>query len=76
VLGKRIAAAIATIAHAVRRAAGPVAARSAFPAVLALVMVLFLFFQDAIDRRDPKLALAPVRGDDLVFTDGPDEPAP
>jgi hypothetical protein len=33
---------------------------SAFPLSLALVVVLFLLVQDRIDRRDPKLALAPV----------------
>jgi hypothetical protein len=73
IFGKRVAKTVGAIAHAVSQAAGPVAERSAFPAALLAAMVLFLFFQDAIDRRDPKLALAPMRSDDLPFTDGPDD---
>ena len=37
-----------------------VASAARFPMVLLIAMVLFLLLQDSIDRRDPKLALAPV----------------
>lgn len=33
---------------------------AAFPLLLVLLLILFLVIQDQIDRRDPKLALAPV----------------
>lgn len=39
----------------------------AFPAILALVVAIFLAVQNRIDRRDPKLALAPVGPDVLAF---------
>jgi hypothetical protein len=39
----------------------------AFPLVLALVVGTFVLVQNRIDRRDPRLALAPVRPDDLRF---------
>jgi predicted phage tail protein len=42
--------------------------RAVFPFALLLLVVLFLLIQDQIDRRDPKLADAPVHaGDDLEF---------
>jgi hypothetical protein len=34
--------------------------RSAFPLILLIIVAVFLVIQDQIDRRDPKLALAPV----------------
>jgi hypothetical protein len=38
--------------------------------MLAILVFLFLLMQDRIDRRDPKLALAPVYPDrDLRFRD-------
>ncbi|HEX2028877.1 MAG TPA: hypothetical protein VHF25_12855 [Nitriliruptorales bacterium] len=41
---------------------------SAFPLILLVIMVIFLVVQDSIDRRDPKLALAPVYPEpDLPF---------
>lgn len=40
------------------------ARKSAFPFFLVGVVFLFVIIQDRIDRRDPKLALAPVQGDD------------
>jgi hypothetical protein len=43
------------------------AAALAFPLVLALVAGTFVLVQNRIDRRDPRLALAPVRPDDLRF---------
>ena len=43
--------------------------KAAFPLVLLLVVGLFLVLQDRIDRKDPKLALAPVYPDpDLPFS--------
>ena len=45
-----------------------VAEASAFPLLLLLLVLVFLIVQDRIDRRDPKLALAPVYPDpDLPF---------
>ncbi len=69
VLGQKISETVDKVVTAVAEAAGPVAERSAFPVVLLLVMVLFLFVQNRIDGRDPKLALAPLRSDDLSFSD-------
>lgn len=46
----------------------------AFPLVLVAVLVAFLFLQDALDRRDPKLALAPARQATLEFRDFLDAP--
>jgi hypothetical protein len=37
--------------------------RSAFPLLLIILALLFLSIQDRIDRKDPKLALAPARPD-------------
>jgi hypothetical protein len=51
-----IAARLAPVIRAVRE----VASAARFPIVLLIAMVLFLLLQDSIDRRDPKLALAPV----------------
>lgn len=54
-----------------RDIAGSVAERVAFPAGLALALVAFLAVQGRIDRRDPKLALAPARrAPDLEFEHG------
>ena len=45
-----------------------VSKKAAFPVLLLLLMLLFLLLQDQIDRRDPKLALAPVYPEpDLPF---------
>jgi len=49
--------------HALSRAVAVLAKRSVFPALLIAVMLLFFVLQDRIDRRDPKLALAPVHAD-------------
>ena len=46
-----------------------VAGKTAFPAVLVLIVVIFLAVQDRIDRSDPKLALAPIRSEPLDFLD-------
>lgn len=51
--------------------------KSAFPFLLVLIVFLFLVVQDRIDRRDPKLALAPVYRDvALSFTPPPTQPPP
>jgi hypothetical protein len=44
-----------------------IAAALAFPLLLALMAGTFVLLQNRIDRRDPRLALAPVRPDDLRF---------
>jgi hypothetical protein len=62
------------IAQVVAGVAEEVAERTAFPAGLALMMVGFFAVQDRIDRRDPKLALAPVHAEpDIAF--GPPPPS-
>ena len=49
--------------------------QAAFPGLLILLAFLFLLVQDRIDRRDPKLALAPVHADpDLTFRRLEDRP--
>jgi hypothetical protein len=53
-----------------------VARQSGFPIVLILLIVLFLAVQDRLDRRDPKLALAPMHPEpDLPFDDHDRSPA-
>ena len=50
------------------RVATEASKKAAFPLVLLALMILFLALQDQIDRRDPKLARAPVHaGRDLEF---------
>ncbi len=45
---------------------------SAFPLGLLVLVLLFLLVQDRIDRKDPKLALAPVHAEpDLGFSPAP-----
>jgi hypothetical protein len=52
-----------------RRLAKPVLKQTAFPLALLLIVLAFLGVQNRIDRRDPKLALAPVyREPDLSFS--------
>lgn len=38
----------------------------AFPIVLAVVVVLFLLLQGLMDRRDPKLAVAPLGRNEIL----------
>jgi hypothetical protein len=38
-----------------------------FPSILALIVVAFVAVQNRLDRRDPKLALAPIGPDVLTF---------
>ncbi len=47
------------LANAATAASG-VAQRTAFPALLSFLMLSFFAIQDRIDRREPKLALAPI----------------
>jgi len=57
---------------AVAKLIAPVAERAIFPLALLVIAGLFLLIQDRIDRRDPKLARAPLRADpDLPFPPPP-----
>ena len=57
---------------AVAKLIAPVAERAIFPLALLVIAGLFLLIQDRIDRRDPKLARAPLRADpDLPFSPPP-----
>jgi hypothetical protein len=47
----------------------PVAKATLYTAILWLLVVLFLAVHHLIDRRDPKLALAPARPHALPFLD-------
>ena len=60
------------------RTARTVLTTTAFPLALLIVMFGFIVMQDAIDRRDPKLALAPAYSDpELSFgADPPGAPEP
>lgn len=53
----------ASLARQIAEAASTVAKHAAFPIILAVLMAVFFLVQDRIDRRDPKLALAPVHAD-------------
>ncbi|HEX7168275.1 MAG TPA: hypothetical protein VF230_14950 [Acidimicrobiales bacterium] len=56
------------VMHRLAEVALTVAEKGSFPGVLLLILCAFLFVQDLIDRRDPKLALAPVHAEpDVVF---------
>jgi hypothetical protein len=56
--------------HEIARVAAEVGKRSAFPSALLVLVMAFLTLQNRIDRRDPKLALAPVHPTpDLPFDD-------
>jgi hypothetical protein len=62
------AAEVSNIAGALGRNAPAVATRASFPLLLLVLVVIFLLIQDRIDRKDPKLALAPVYPEpDLPF---------
>ena len=55
-----------------QRLATVAAKRSTFPLLLLVIVVVFLVVQDQIDRKDPKLALAPVYAEpDLDFQPPP-----
>lgn len=62
------ASAPARIIRQAAKVAGEASSRAAFPLLLVALMILFLAVQNQIDRRDPKLARAPVHaGEDLEF---------
>jgi hypothetical protein len=67
--GVRTPAAGALVAHhesfltTVRRTVATVSKNGAVPGVLLVIVLLFLVTQNQLDRRDPKLALAPVYAD-------------
>lgn len=64
----RVSATVQAAAVSVQRVAAVAVDNPGFPLALALVVLLFLLVQYHIDRRDPKLALAPVHADpDLKF---------
>ena len=60
-----------TLAARAAAVATEVAKRGSFPAVLLLILLGFLLLQDLIDRRDPKLALAPLHAEPDVMFDDP-----
>jgi hypothetical protein len=63
-----VLAVLANVPTLMVRNAPAVATRSSFPVALILIVVAFLVVQDRIDRKDPKLALAPVYAEpDLAF---------
>jgi hypothetical protein len=51
------------------------ARHSSLPIASIAALALFVVIQNRIDKRDPKLALAPMTGDPYLYFDG-DEPAP
>jgi len=59
--------------HELFTVVGAVLRHPVYPSVLFGVALLFVLLQDTVDRRDPKLALAPVRNDDLHFDARPAE---
>jgi hypothetical protein len=48
-------------------AAGVAARQLSFPLALSLIVVAFVLFQNYLDRKDPKLAVAPIAADVLKF---------
>ncbi|WP_432524584.1 diguanylate cyclase [Kineococcus sp. SYSU DK006] len=59
----RVSAVLGVLPPAMARTVRGVARHGEFPLLLLLVVVLFLALQDHLDRRDPKLALAPLHPD-------------
>ena len=55
------------LAGRIARVAAAAAKGLGFPLALALIVVGFLLAQDRVDRRDPKLALAPIRPEVATF---------
>lgn len=55
------------LGHTIARAAAAAARHLAFPVALALIVAGFLLIQDRLDRRDPKLSLAPIRPEVATF---------
>lgn len=48
-------------------AAGAVARQLSFPLALSVIVVAFVLFQNYLDRKDPKLAVAPIAADVMKF---------
>lgn len=66
-LASGIGTGVANVAHAVSIAAAPVLRGAAYTSLLIVPLaLLFLLVQRVIDRRDPKLALAPSYGDPFL----------
>ena len=64
-----LAQTVAEVLGTVVEVAVTVAGKTAFPAVLLVIVAMFLAVQDRIDKKDPKLALAPIRSEPLDFID-------
>jgi hypothetical protein len=63
---------VSRLVKAISKLVAPVVQRTAFPLILLIVAGLFLLVQDRIDRRDPKLARAPLHArPDLPFLPPP-----
>jgi len=63
---------VSRLIKAIAKLVVPVVQRTAFPLILLIVAGLFLLVQDRIDRRDPKLAHAPLHArPDLPFLSPP-----
>jgi hypothetical protein len=63
---------VSRLVKAISKLVAPVVQRTAFPLILLIVAALFLLVQDRIDRRDPKLAHAPLHArPDLPFLPPP-----
>ena len=63
--------------HALGTLAAGTARHAAIPLTGLLIMLIFLAVQDNIDRRDPKLALAPLYRERFLRFDGsPEDPGP
>lgn len=59
---------IGEVIHQIGRVAAEAVQRAAFPLTLALLVGAFLMVQNRVDRRDPKLALAPVDSEQELLT--------
>ncbi len=68
VLGSSAAAGEASFLSKLARVFMGVLRHPVYPSVLFAIAALFVLLQGVVDRRDPKLALAPLRNDDLHFT--------
>ncbi len=55
-----------TLLDAVGKVASETGKRIAVPSILGLLALLFMFAQNRLDRKDPKLALAPVHRDEKL----------
>jgi hypothetical protein len=67
--GNHVVRANPTFLREVANVTAAVGPRTAFPAFLLFVLVAFVAIQDRIDRRDPKLALAPISDEPYLSFD-------